>query len=178
MRAFKIQVRGAGFRGGDCSSNPAEIIKWNATQIAGGESRSERGLKKMKPPLITKCQRRISAVLRYQFLVARAAESENRPKCARLGNNYIVGRCDSRRDRQVECVALSVSASAFCCRAYVACPASHTASMENFHGKRVHSPGWWDRRRPASSLRQRFYFWFHQMRPKEGWIWISGFKNC
>lgn len=37
-------ARGAGIRGGDCSSsNPAEIIKWNATQIAGG--RCEKGLK-------------------------------------------------------------------------------------------------------------------------------------
>lgn len=45
---FKIQVRGGGIRSGDCSS-PPEIIKWNATQIAGGESVGEGLIKKMKP---------------------------------------------------------------------------------------------------------------------------------
>lgn len=73
------------------------------------------------------------AALQYQFLAARAAESENRPEC-----DLETIRADDLRDRQVERDAVAL----YRCRRFrptwrVRLPTAH--EMENFHGKRVHS---------------------------------------
>jgi hypothetical protein len=110
--------------------------------LAGG---ARRGLKKMKPPLITKCQRRLSALsaLRYQFLAARAAQSENRPKATwkqLFRSDAIRAEIDkwSASRRALGRHFRFLLARAHTWRVRLPTP----PQMENFHGKRVHSPGW------------------------------------